>query len=305
VGPNQRILDLLAAIITSRGGTVPARVSGEHWNDYVLRCLETVITSGGGTVPDRSGGSWNDRVVQLLSYVADNPQRARVTSRVLADYTQRDPNSLVHSVSNTTTAGGSYLLVALTNSAVGSSLPNLAASWSAPSRDLDGDLADADIFTLQASALVWTDDAPPNDWCIGAVLADAELGTATTGFGIRLNYSGGRWLVAGLVCTGGVWSATPATATSASVVGGRADSSHRNTVNQRTVQACGVASTGVEVGTANTATSAITTTSTDDLDVFAVFAGWMTGSGGSNGSSAKLRGHELIHRLTDISGITR
>jgi hypothetical protein len=188
---------------------------------------------------------------------------------------------------------------------VGASLPNQAVSWSAAARDLDGDVADSDIFTLLSSVLVWTDDTPPADWCVGAVLADAELGTATTGFGVRLNYSGGRWLVAGMVCTGGTWTATAATATSASTVGGRGDSSHRNTTNQRTVQACGVASTGIEVGTANTATSAITTTSTDDLDVVAVFAGWMTGTGGVNGSSAKLRGHELIHRITDLSGTTR
>ena len=57
----------LKALVTSYGGVQPD-VTGAHVNEQVLRYLDALVTAAGGTPPTE--GSWNDRVLELLSDAA-------------------------------------------------------------------------------------------------------------------------------------------------------------------------------------------------------------------------------------------
>lgn len=98
VNINRQMLDTLEAVITAKGGTVPAR-GGRHWNDYFLALLEDIITTDGGTVPNLGGASWNHRAIRLMEEVQANTgggggSTLTAASFNLDDFTEYDPNSI-------------------------------------------------------------------------------------------------------------------------------------------------------------------------------------------------------------------
>lgn len=312
---NARTVAALQAIVTQLGGSLPTP-AGVHWNDYSIALIQAAITAAGGTPPAR-GGSWNDDFVaalERLSTTVGAPSalatQSILTTKRLADYVQSDPNGVLLSVVDTTINGtAGYLQVALTKSTQASGLPKGASggvSWSRAAEHLNGSALDSDIYDLLAAVSVWAGaDTPPLDFCIGAALADTVAASATVGFGVRLSYSGGLWLVSHLVCAAGAWAATAATATSASVVGAIAHASHVVGTAQRQIRAKGMDSAGVPVGTANVASGASSANVSDNLTTLILYAGWLTGGVGANGASSSFKGHPVADKYAHITGFGR
>jgi hypothetical protein len=314
---NARAIDALKSIITNLGGSVPVP-SDQTWNEYTLALLDAAITAAGGT-PYGRPGNWNGNFVgsleRLAATVTTSAQSSLATqsftaanARRLADYTQADPNGVLLSVSDTTINGtAGYLLVGLTKSTQASFLPkgaNAGVSWSVSGTALNGTAMDADIYDLLTAVALWAgSDTPPVDFCIGAALADTVAASSTSGFGVRLAYSGGLWLVSHLTCNAGTWSASAATATSASIVGAIGQSIHA--AAQRQIRARGMASDGTPVTTSSTSSTATSIGAADNLNTLILYAGWMTGGVGSNGAQCALRGMGVTDKFTNITGFGR
>jgi hypothetical protein len=233
-------------------------------------------------------------------------QQLRFTDRDLATWQaiQYDPNSVLQSVQ----MNGRYLKARLQNHATVSRNPNTGVSWSAPIHDLYGNAAVMDILTLLNTVAFQTldDDPPGADIVIGAGAGNGPVQTMTQGFAVALFKSGSDWKVRKYVCAAGTWTATDATAVSASVVGARLLLFSTNSSVQRGCCIQPFDTNGNPVTTLNIEPINTTTSTQSDqyTHVFS-FAGWDTGSGGSDGTQVTLRANEMVLRMTQITKYER
>jgi hypothetical protein len=232
---------------------------------------------------------------------------AGVAGRLLGSFAVSDPSDVVGATSQAAGAGG-LISCTMQNNAVASATPNLGFSLSISSVALIGaGLRESDMVDLLSAVAVYAGDDDPTtaDVTLWAGLADAPIGSETTGFGATLTASGTDWQAGHLVFpSAGAWTRVAGGAANANTRGARALARPINNTTQRTVGAAALDSTGAEIAGAPGSAPANSAVG-NDLDTFFLGVGWATGAGGTNGAVVRIYGFELLLRMLDLVGVGR
>ena len=299
MGPNAKVVELLRAFVTARGGVVPVP-SGTTWNAYVLDLLAAAITASGGSPIARGAQSWNDDLISLLTQLSTLGGTAAFQQfNKLTGGTFTNTGSVA---AGTPTEVGNYLQF-VTQTTTASPLPNQWAVMSWPIKNLAGATADVDLLDITRALIRSNLNTPPTDLVVGTVVhaGSAGAGTApsatTKGIGVIMGYNVTGWQVGHTIGNGTAWTNTFGTA-SASTVGGILIAGVASSTQYRIYGIGTDSSDNLVTGTGSTNALAA---AGDNLDTISVGIGFLSGTGGSAAVNVPIRADLFAAKNSNLS----